>query len=87
MNESLRVRALEWLRNKKGSSSLMNLVITLAIGIILIAFLIPVAINQFVDANTTTWNAEWISLWNVIPIFVFLGIVIAIIFLAVKRKF
>ena len=68
-----------------GGGGLMNLVIGIAVSIIAIAFLIPVAINQFVAANTTGWEGGWVSMWNLIPVMVFFGLVIAVITFAYRR--
>ena len=79
-------RAKDLYHDKSGASSLTNFVIALAVGIILLAYLIPVAIDQFVATNTDTWEDEWSGLWDIIPIFVFLGILISIIYMAVYRR-
>lgn len=75
----------EFVQDKKGAS-LLNLIITVAIALIVMAVLVPVAINEFVSANTTGWNSTWVTVWNIMPIFAFLAFLLAIIALAMKGK-
>lgn len=46
--------------------------------------LIPVALSLFYDANTTGWDADVITIWGLIPIFVVLGL--ALYFIMRSRR-
>jgi len=76
----------QFVQDKRGASSLVNLVITVAISLIVMAFVIPIAMEQFLAANTTGWGSGMTSIWNAIPIFGFLAFLMAIIYMAFKRR-
>jgi hypothetical protein len=45
--------------------------------------LIPVALSMFYSANTTGWDADVLTVWGLIPIFVVLGLALYFI---VRRR-
>lgn len=61
----------------------LGVVVGLAVGIIVVAYLVPVALDQFFSVDTTSWDSEVADLWPLIPLFVILGLVIAFIIRAV----
>jgi len=79
-----------FLHNEEGTSSLTNFIISIVVAMIIMAFLLPIAINQYGSVNTS--GANWTkfsglaSMWSVIPLLFFVGIFIAIIALATKRS-
>ena len=84
--QGLRFRLINWLESKRGSSNLVNLVITVAVALIIMAFVIPIAMEQFIGANTSGWSASEVAIWNAVPVFGFLAFLIAIIYMAFKRR-
>lgn len=46
--------------------------------------LIPVALSMFYGANTTGWDADVLTVWGLIPIFVVLGL--ALYFIVSRRR-
>jgi hypothetical protein len=48
-------------------------VISFVIGLILIAYLVPVAIDSLVNATTTGWPTAVTALWGLMPIFAIIG--------------
>ena len=76
----------QFVQDKRGATSLVNLVITVAISLIVMAFVIPIAMEQFLSANTTGWSSGMTAIWNAIPIFGFLAFLMAIIYMAFKRR-
>ena len=76
----------QFVQDKRGATSLVNLVITVAISLIVMAFVIPIAMEQFLSANTTGWDSGMTAIWNAIPIFGFLAFLMAIIYMAFKRR-
>lgn len=60
----------KFLADRAGEKSVVGIAVT----IILIAALVPVALNQFFGADTTTWDASSVALWALIPIFVIIAL-------------
>lgn len=55
----------------------------LVIGL-LVAFLVPVAIDEIVNVSQTNWGSAETSLWDLLPLFLVFGAVLYIIGLAVS---
>ena len=53
-------------------------IVTLVIGIYLLASLLPSAISSLNAANTTGWTAEQIAIWSVVSIVILAIIIIKI---------
>jgi len=85
-----RMLADRFLHNEEGTSSLTNFIISIVVALIIMAFLVPIAINQYGSVNTsgTNWTkfSGLAQMWGVIPLLFFVGIFIAIIALATKRS-
>jgi hypothetical protein len=62
-------------------------IITLAIGIAILLYtvsaIVPDAMTNFLNANTTGWNASVVALWNIIPVFAMLSIAIGAIVIGI----
>jgi hypothetical protein len=62
-------------------------IITLAIGIAILLYtvsaIVPDAMTNFNDANTTGWDASVVALWNIIPVFAMLSIAIGAIVIGI----
>ena len=54
-------------------------IISLAIALIIMAIMIPIALSEFFLADTTGWGASTLRLWDIIPIFVIITIVMSVI--------
>ena len=50
----------------------------LALGIILVAIFVPVAFQIFLDVDTSTWDPTVAGLWDKIPLFAIVAIVVVI---------
>lgn len=46
----------------------------IAIGLIMLGNVVPVGMDGFYSADTTNWDSGVTNIWNVLPIFAFLGI-------------
>lgn len=66
------------------ASALLGVIVALAVGGLIVAFIGPPAILAISNVTTTDWNTDAISIWNVLPIMLTLGFVLAIITFAVK---
>jgi hypothetical protein len=64
-------------------------IITLAIGVAILLYtvsaIMPDAMTNFSDANTTGWDASVLALWNIIPVFGMLSIAIGAIVIGVNE--
>ena len=54
-------------------------IISLAIALIIMAIMVPIALSEFFLANTSGWGASTVRLWDIIPIFVVITIVMSVI--------
>lgn len=64
----------------------VNLVVTLTVAGIVAAFLLPVAINEIVAVDTTSWSSGASSLWDILDLIVVLAIFLFMIGLALARS-
>jgi len=72
------------------AGSIVGVVIALAIGIIVVASIMPTAMDQLYAANTTDWtidgaeDSKTTALWELLPMFAVLSILLVIIAVALK---
>jgi len=64
----------------------IQLVVTLTVATLVAAFLIPVAIDELVSVDTTSWGSGASSLWEILDLIVVLAIFLFMIGLAVARS-
>ena len=69
---------LDILKDNKASLA-PSTIISLAIALIIMAIMIPIALSEFFLADTTGWGASAVRLWEIIPIFVIITIVMSVI--------
>jgi hypothetical protein len=56
--------------------SMTSYVIGIAVAALVVAIIIPVAFSQFFATVTTSWDAQTILIWGIIPVIVILAIVL-----------
>lgn len=56
--------------------SMTSYVIGIAVAALVVAIIIPVAFSQFFSTVTTSWDAQTILIWGIIPVIVILAIVL-----------
>ncbi len=80
-------------KNESGEVSAGNIVgsvIAIAIGLIVISAIMPTSIDQLYAANTSSWEIDGVedtrttSMWELLPMFVVLAILLLIIAVALK---
>jgi hypothetical protein len=64
----------------------VELVVALTVGGIVAAFLLPVAINELVNVDTTNWSSGAASLWDIMDLIVVLAVFLFFIGLAMRRR-
>ncbi len=71
-------------KRKKGAID-VSTIIAIAIGVIVMAILLPVAFDQFYEANTANWtingqqDTKVVNIWYLLPFFIVLALLIAIV--------
>lgn len=79
--------------NDKGqvtAGSVVAIVISLAIGLIVISSIMPTAMDQLYAANTSSWTIDSVedtrttALWELLPLFAVLAILLVVIAIALK---
>jgi hypothetical protein len=53
---------------------------------VFVATLIPVAISLFLDADTSGWDAQWVTIWDLLPLFAILVILSIVAGWVVMRR-
>ena len=64
----------------------VDTVVGIAVSFFMIAFLLPVAFNQFFGVNTTAWDADVIAVWDALPIIGIVGIIVTLILAFIIKK-
>jgi len=60
-------------------------IVSLVVAIIVASALIPIDFNLFYETSTTGWSPTVVTLWNLIPLMIILGLVLGLITYAVSR--
>lgn len=65
---------------------IVETIVGIGVAFFIIAFLIPVAFNQFFLVNTTTWDASVIAVWDALPIIGIVAIIMSILLAFIIKK-
>lgn len=57
-------------------ASMTSYVIGIAVAALVVAIIVPIAFGQFFATTTTSWDAQTILIWGIIPLVVILAIVL-----------
>lgn len=63
----------------------VKIVVGLMVGGLVGAFLLPVAINEIVGVDTSSWSSGASSLWDILDIIIVLALFLFFVGLALKR--
>jgi len=69
-----------------GASTAVNLVVGLVVGGLMAAFLLPIAIDEIVGVDTSSWTNGAGALWEILPVMVVLAIFLFFVGLALSRS-
>lgn len=72
--------------DNRGQARGVNLVVTLTVAALVAAFLIPVAIDELVAVDTSSWGSGASSLWDIMDLVVVLAIFLFMIGLSIKKS-
>jgi len=69
-----------------GADKAVNLVVGLMVGGLVAAFLLPVAINEIVGVDTSSWGSGASSIWNIMDLIIVLAVFLFFIGIALRYK-
>lgn len=84
--EKAKALASAIMADDSGQARGVDLVVTLTVAALVAAFLIPVAIDQLVNVDTTNWGSGASSLWDIMDLIIVLAIFLFMIGLAISRS-
>lgn len=82
---SVRKNIKGFLKEAKASVSADN-IIKISIALFILAAILPSAITTLATTNTTGWSSATVTVWNIIPLVVVAGFVVALYELVKKKK-
>jgi len=69
-----------------GASGAVNLVVALVVGGLMAAFLLPIAIDEIVAVDTSSWSNGAGSLWEILPVMVVLAVFLFFVKIALDKS-
>lgn len=55
-----------------------NWAIKILVGLLLAAILLPIVVAEWLGADQTGWDAQWIALWAIVPIAIFITLIVKV---------
>jgi len=79
-------RFKQFVENRQGSTNtIVNYVVAIVVGMFLAAYMVPMAFDQWFSVNSSGWGTGLASIWNAIPVFGLIGLLMIFITLAVYK--
>lgn len=72
-------------RGQAAASEGVNVVVGLVVGGLMAAFLLPIAIEEIVGVDTSSWTSGAAELWELLPVMIVLAIFLYFVGLALHR--
>ncbi len=69
-----------------GAGAAVNLVVALVVAALMAAFLLPIAIDELVSVDTTSWSDGAAALWEILPVMVVLAVFLFFVGVALRRS-
>lgn len=69
-----------------GAEEGVEVVVGLVVGGLMAAFLLPLAINEIVGIDTSSWTGGAAELWELLPVMIVLAIFLFFVQLAIARS-
>lgn len=73
-------------RGQTGADNAVNLVVSLVVGGLMAAFLLPIAIDEIATVDTSSWTSGASAMWEILPVMVVLAIFLFFVGVALKRS-
>jgi glucan phosphoethanolaminetransferase (alkaline phosphatase superfamily) len=61
-------------------------IINYVIALILLFLLLPVALGNFFNVTTTSWSADVVTIWNILPILAIIGAFGMVLYMAYNKS-
>jgi hypothetical protein len=84
--EKMKVLAKSMMDDRAQAGQAVNVVVSLMVSGLVAAFLLPVAIEEIVNVDTTNWGSGATSLWNIMDLIIVLGAFLFMIQMAVRQN-
>lgn len=72
-------------RAQSGADEAVEVVVGLVVAGLMAAFLLPIAIEEIVSIDTTSWTSGAAELWELLPVMIVLAIFLFFVGLAIQR--
>ena len=72
-------------RAQTGADEAVQVVVGLVVGGLMAAFLLPIAIEEIVAVDTSSWTSGATELWELLPVMIVLAIFLFFVGLALQR--
>lgn len=72
-------------RAQSGADEAVSVVVGLVVGGLMAAYLLPMAIEEIVAVDTSSWTAGAAELWELLPVMIVLAIFLFFVGLALQR--
>lgn len=76
---------LKTFENDERGALEVNSIISLVIGLIVLAIMLPVALTEIMGVDTTTWDSSVAAVWDLLPILAVLAGLVMIVAAYKKR--
>lgn len=72
-------------RAQSGADDAVSVVVSLVVGGLMAAYLLPLAIDEIVQVDTTNWTSGAAEMWDLLPVMIVLAIFLFFVALAIER--
>jgi len=86
--EMLKLQGKALANDRSGQASAntaVNIVVALMVGGLVAAFLLPIAIDEIVGVDTSSWGSGASSLWGILDVIIVLAVFLYFVFVATKQ--
>lgn len=80
------MRSIKEFENAEDGQLSVGNIISLVIGLIVLAIMLPVALTELMNVNTSGWDTSVAAVWDLLPILAVLGGLVMIVGYASMRK-
>lgn len=73
-------------RGQADASGAVNLVVALVVGGLMAAFLLPIAIDEIANVDTSGWDGGAAALWGILPVMIVLAVFLFFVGVALQKS-
>lgn len=78
-------KSIDGLEADEAGALEVNAIISLVVGLIVLSIMLPVALTEIMDVNTTGWDSSVASVWGLLPVLAVLAGLVMIVAAYKKR--